>query len=90
MNRTVKLTAETAPLEAALAEAKGLIEGPLQLPQELRDRLVRFGNSPLEIASIKPGAATGADEVRVTFDVSERFRELLAALRARDRNRRVA
>ena len=86
----VKIIADTAPLEAALLEASALLERPLELPQALIDRLLAFCDCTNKISRIKASTATGADEVRVTFDASEGFRELLAALRAWNVERGVA
>ena len=85
-----KLIADAESFQSTLDELTELLQKPFDIPAELRDRLVRLLESPHELLRIDQCTAEGAGEVLFRFDASDRLRELLAALKARNVDRSVA
>ena len=81
---SLRITADTTPLEATIKEMASLLEFSLNLTSELRQALLDLLQSPLEVFSLdtEPNSATGTGEIRVLFKPSDALRNALAALRA--------
>lgn len=83
------ITADTRPVLLALNEAEALLADSPQLSFEVRDRLLSFLDSGLEIGRVESLPALGASEVFISLELPDKFLEFMSAIRTRNFNRGV-
>lgn len=78
----IKLGADTAPLQAALASLEAVFKTSPEICQHFLGGLNTF----VELCRVdgEGGAAAGAGDIRVIFQPSDRLRDFLLAARAGD------
>ena len=79
--QTVKITADSTGVVADLLELSKLADSA-ELSPKVVNRLIGLLNVGLEVSGVEILSASGADELRVGFKLSDGLREFAAALRA--------
>ncbi len=85
----ILLKLDTGRFIQVLEEARALLDGLIDPPEEIVDSFVDLLKSRVELFAINQLSAIGARELRFGLDPSNRLLELLAALRAVNGKRRI-
>ena len=83
------VTADSSEVEGLIADFEALLAEAPKLPLEIRNRLVNLLESGLQIGGVETLTTGETAELRVRLNFADSHTELVAALRARNRNLRV-
>jgi hypothetical protein len=86
----VHIRADVEPMLSALREAESLLAEAPECSLEVRDRLLGFLDSGLELSAVEIDLSTsGTGDLCARFKLADGFLELVAALRAGEFQRRI-